>query len=266
MAGRRAKTATPRTFTGNRVSSTVAPARRPPLPSPRGGGRGGALLVAMNAALIPVRSIAGAKQRLAGCLEAARREQLALAMLEDMLAALAASTKLDRVVVVSSDADLLRHARRCGAETLEEGPARGLNAAVSFAAAELERQGVTRLLTIPGDVPLLDPFEIDALFEVEAARYPVVAVPSSSVTGTNGLVTSPPTVIDFRFEGESLDAFRGECRARGVEMLILVLEGFAVDVDTPGDLAALPRRHGYRTCELVEEWEAADAASPSAGG
>lgn len=208
----------------------------------------------MNAALIPVRSIAGAKKRLAGFLEDSRREELALAMLEDMLAALSAATHLDRIVVVSSDADLLRHARRCGAETLEEGPARGLNGAVAFAATELEKQGVTRLLTIPGDVPLLDPFEIDALFEVDAARYPVIAVPSSSATGTNGLVTSPPTVVEFRFEGESLDAYRKECRSRSVEMLILCLDGFAIDLDTPADLEALPIRDGYRTCELVEEW------------
>lgn len=177
-----------------------------------------------------------------------------MAMLEDMLAALSAATRVDRTVVVSSDAGLLRFARECGAETLEEGPPRGLNGAVAFAAAELEKQGVTRLLTIPGDVPLLDPFEIDALFEVDAARYPVIAVPSSSATGTNALVTSPPTAIEFHFEGESLDAYRKETRAKAVEMLILVLEGFAIDLDTPADLEALPIRSGYRTCELVAEW------------
>jgi 2-phospho-L-lactate guanylyltransferase len=213
----------------------------------------------VNAALIPVRSIAGAKQRLAGCLDDAAREELAMAMLEDMLAALSAATRLDRIVVVSSDADLLRHAHRLGAEVLAEGPARGLNGAVTFAAGELQRQGVERLLTIPGDVPLLDPFEIDALFEVDAARYPVIVVPSSSATGTNALVTSPPTVIDFRFEGESLAAYRSECRTRGVEMLILALDGFAIDIDTPADLAALPLKPGYRTCELVEQWRAATA-------
>ena len=212
----------------------------------------------MNAALIPVRSIAGAKKRLATCLDDARREELALAMLEDMLAALRASTALDRIVVVSSDAALLRHARRCGAETIEEGPAAlGLNAAVTFAAERLQAEGVTRLLTIPGDVPLLDPFEIDALFEVNAERYPVIAAPSASATGTNALVTSPPTVIDFRFEGESLDAYRRECRDRGVEMLILCLESFAIDLDTPADLDALPIKDGYRTCDLIAAWRTA---------
>jgi len=226
----------------------------------------------VNAALIPVRSIAGAKKRLAGCLDDARRETLALAMLEDMISALTAATRLDRIVVVSSDTDLLRHARRCGAEALAEGPARGLNAAVGFAAAELEKQGVRRLLVIPGDVPLLDPFEIDALFEVDAERYPVIVVPSASATGTNGLVLSLPAGIDFRFEGESLAAYRTECRARTLEMLILGLDGFAVDVDTPADLATLPHRSGYRTCELVAEWrdalgaDALDGESPASGG
>lgn len=215
----------------------------------------------MNAALIPVRSIAGAKQRLAGCLNDNQRKELALAMLEDMLAALTAASHLDRIVVISSDADLLRHARHCGAETMEEGPARGLNGAVAFAAAELERQGVKRLLTIPGDVPLLDPFEIDALFEVNAERYPVIAVPSASATGTNALVTSPPTVIQFCFEGESLAAYREECRTRRVEVLLLSLESFAIDLDTPGDLETLPLKDGYRTCELVEEWRRV-AATP----
>ncbi|HEY2773525.1 MAG TPA: 2-phospho-L-lactate guanylyltransferase [Candidatus Binatia bacterium] len=216
----------------------------------------------MNAALIPVRSIAGAKKRLAGCLAESQREELALAMLEDMLAALSAATRLSRIVVVSSDAGLLRHARRLGAETLEEGNARGLNAAVTFAAGELSSRGITRLLTIPGDVPLLDPFEIDALFEVDAERYPVIVVPSSSATGTNALVTSLPMPIDFRFEGESLAAYRQECRLREVEMLILALEGFAIDVDTPADLEALPSRDGYRTCELVEQWRELLARDP----
>lgn len=209
---------------------------------------------AVNAALVPVRSIAGAKKRLASCLDHAQRQALALAMLEDMLSALSASRYLDRIVVVSSDAELLAHAGRCGAETLEEGPPRGLNAAVTMAAARLEREGARRLLTIPGDVPMLDPEEIDVLLQTDEERYPVVLAPSASVTGTNGLLTSPPTVIDFCFEGESLDAYRRQCHSRDVDVLMLCLESFAIDVDTPADLAALPPRPGSRTFRLVAQW------------
>ncbi len=229
----RAKVEVPRTFTALLACSTVA---------------------RVNAALVPVRSIADAKKRLASCLDRDRREALALAMLEDMLAALKASSRLDRIVVVSSDTALLEHARRCGVDTLEEGPPRGLNAAVAMAAARLEAEGVRRLLTIPGDVPLLDPDEIDALFETNQERYPVVLAPSVSVTGTNGLLTSPPTVIDFCFEGESLDAYRRECRRKEIEMFIFCLESFSIDIDTPADLAMLPATPGSRTSALVEQW------------
>jgi 2-phospho-L-lactate guanylyltransferase len=212
----------------------------------------------VNAVLVPVRSIAGAKKRLAGLLDEGRREALALAMLEDMLAALQAATRVDRVVVISSDAALRRRAEGLGAHVLDEGEPLGLNAAVSMAARRLEAEGTTRLLVIPGDVPLLDPFEIDALFEVDAARYPVILVPSASATGTNGLVLSPPTALDFVFEGESLSAFRTQCRERSLELLLLCLEGFAMDLDTPADLDALPLRRGYRTCELLAAWRGLD--------
>ncbi len=208
----------------------------------------------MNAALVPVRSISGAKNRLASRLDEAQREQLALAMLEDMLAALGACPTLDRVVVVSADAGLLEEARRLGADTIAEERPCGLNGAVSMAARRLEAEGVRRLLTIPGDVPLLDPAEIEALFEISSDRYPVVLAPSASVTGTNGLLTSPPTVIEFRFEGRSLDAHRAACREAGVELLLLALDGFALDVDTPADLDCLRGRSGSRTATLVSGW------------
>ncbi len=208
----------------------------------------------MNAALIPVRSIGGSKSRLAGILDAERRRGLALAMLEDMTAALMAAQCLTRVAVVSSDADLIEHARRLGVETIDEGDPKGLNAAVAVAARTLEESGVSRLLTIPGDVPLITPFEIDGVFSVDPGRYPVVVVPSLSATGTNGLLTSPPTVIQPVFEGESLAAYRALCGQRRLEMLILGLEGFAIDVDTPADLHLLARAEGS-SAELVRSWK-----------
>ncbi len=209
---------------------------------------------ARTAALIPVRSISGSKNRLASWLSAERREQLALAMLEDMLCALGAAESVRRVVVVSADPRMREHAHRFGAESIDEERPRGLNPAVTMAAERLASEGVRRLLTIPGDVPLLDPVEIDAMFSVNSERYPVVAAPSAALTGTNGLLTAGPTVIPFRFEGHSLGAYRDTCREAGVEMLTLALEGFAVDVDTPDDLLSLPERDDRRTCRLAAEW------------
>jgi hypothetical protein len=47
-------------------------------------------------------------------------------------------------------------------------------------------------------------------------------------------------------------------------MLILALESFAIDVDTPADLLSLPAKAGYRTCSLVEAWRGDIAAAGAA--
>jgi len=208
----------------------------------------------MHAALIPVRSIGGSKSRLAGILDESRRCALALAMLEDMIVALEEAASVDRTIVVSGDPTLLRHAAAVGAEIIDEGAARGLNAAVTMAARTLQKEGVGSLLTIPGDVPLITPVEIDGAFSVDAARYPVVLIPSIAATGTNGLLTNPPTVIEPMFEGGSLAAHRRACAEAGVAALLLGLEGFAIDVDTPDDLALLAASAG-RTADLVRSWQ-----------
>lgn len=209
----------------------------------------------VNAALIPVRAISGGKNRLASCLTAEQREALAVAMLDDMLAALELSEAVQLIAVVSSDADLLRHAAERGARAIDEGNARGLNQASTLAAAELASIGVKRLLTIPGDVPLLDAAEIDAMFSANPERYPVVLAPSASVTGTNGLLTSPPQVIPFCFEGESLAAHRVACRSAKVELLLLGLPSFAVDIDTPADVLTVSESSSGATGDLLVRWQ-----------
>ncbi len=196
----------------------------------------------MQAALLPVRSLASAKGRLTASLTATEREALTREMLADMIRALAAASSVERIFVVSPDARVLSDARRLGADSLVEGGARGLNPAVAAAARELESRGVRRLLTIPGDVPLIDPAEVDELFAVDPLAFPVVLVPSAAGTGTNALLTSPPTVIEPRFEGASLAAHTALCHSRGIAFRVLALASFALDVDTPEDLAALRAR------------------------
>ena len=200
----------------------------------------------MNAALLPVRALSSAKGRLGTSLTAADREALTRAMLEDMIAALAEACAVERTFVVSADAAVIATANSLGAETLHEGVVRGLNAAVSDAAARLAGRGVHRLLVIPGDCPLIEPHEVDAAFAIDAAAFPVVLVPSASGTGTNALLLSPPGIIEPCFEGASLQAHRRACRERGLADRVLPLSSFALDVDTPEDLAALAARGGHR--------------------
>lgn len=175
-------------------------------------------------------------------------------MLDDMLEALTEASSVELIAVVSSDADLLNRARLRGAKAIDEGNARGLNAAATLAATQLEAEGVRRLLTIPGDVPSIEAVEIDALFSTDPARYPIVLAPSANVSGTNGLLTSPPTAIPFCFEGESLAAHRQACRDANLELLLLGLPSFAIDLDTPADVLSLVSQAAGETGKLLSRW------------
>jgi 2-phospho-L-lactate guanylyltransferase len=201
----------------------------------------------MHVALVPVKSLTSAKGRLGASISAVEREALTRAMLADMAEALAAARCVDRTYVLSADAEVLRAAAELGAAPLvEEAGAGGLNRAVAAAAERLAAEGVSRLLIIPGDVPLIEAKEVEAAFSVDAGDWPVVLVPSGSATGTNALLLSPPNVIIPRFEGASLSAHSELCRQLGIPARTLELASFALDVDTPEDLEELSLRGQHR--------------------
>ena len=84
----------------------------------------------MKVAVVPAKEFTAAKQRLADALPAATRAALARAMLEDVLAALAAAP-LDRIVVVTPDAEVASVAERWGATIVRETEGQGHTAAVA---------------------------------------------------------------------------------------------------------------------------------------
>ncbi len=78
-------------------------------------------------------------------------------------------------------------------------------AAVGIAPCAVEL-GAERVLLVPGDCPLLDPVELDALIDRPAPARSVLIVPDRHGSGTNALLISPPV----RF----LPAFGPGSRAR----------------------------------------------------
>ena len=194
----------------------------------------------MNAALLPIRSLKGAKHRLGETLGENDRIDLTLAMLGDMISALESSSAVDSIVVTSSDPNLLSHARRLGVRSLPEGAEPlGLNGAVNQAADTLAAEGATTLLTIPGDVPLLCESDINRIFEEFRESDSILLVPSRSGGGTNALLTRPTNVIRTRFEGNSLAKFKQAAHFAGIVPRVLPLRSFQLDIDHAEDLERL---------------------------
>src|SRR4051812_28801297 len=114
-------------------------------------------------AILPVKRFAAAKQRLATRLDPGARELLAEAMVRDVLSALAQVSRLDGIVVVTSEARALAPARAAEAHVIPDSEESGQSAAVALGIDHASEIGAQRVLLVPGDCPALRPAEVDEL-------------------------------------------------------------------------------------------------------
>ncbi len=189
-------------------------------------------------AVVPVKDLQGAKQRLAEVLSAKERQELFAAMLEDVLCALAASSGLTGILVVTRDPLGQLLAARYGARVLVEEENRGHTAASSLGARTLRQERIGAMVQVPADIPLLTPDDVEALLRVHGQAPAVTLSPSRDERGTNAVVCSPPDLLPLRFGDDSFSAHLRRARSLGIEPQIVRRPALALDLDTPADLAA----------------------------
>jgi 2-phospho-L-lactate guanylyltransferase len=189
-------------------------------------------------AVVPVKGGAGAKQRLGDAVAPDLRRRLALAMAEDVLAALTATPGLRGVIVVTADAAARALAERYGARVITEGADAGQTGAVAAAARALAREGRGAMLTIPGDVPLITPEEVARVIAAHDRVPDFVIAPAHDERGSNAILCAPPEAVPLTFGNDSFRPHLAAARRAGLEPKILRLPGIGLDIDNPADLAA----------------------------
>src|SRR5215218_7689075 len=187
-------------------------------------------------AILPVKSFAAAKQRLAGSLGAGSRQALAQAMFSDVLASLRRVPGLDAVAVVTADHTAEAMALGKRVRVLRDTERAGQSKAALIGFHYAIATGFDRALLVSGDTPLLDPAEVRGLLD---RAPPVAVVPDRHGTGTNALVLSPPDAIEPRFGPDSFARHTAAAAATGVRHSVERVRTLMLDVDTPEDLAEL---------------------------
>ena len=189
-------------------------------------------------AVVPVKDLGNAKQRLAAVLDRPARTALFRAMLEDVLEALSGVAALARIMLVTRDPAAIALAEHYGAECLVEPENRGHTAAVELAAKALAERGAGALLQVPGDIPCVTAAEIEAVIAAHAPPPAVTIAPSRDHHGSNAVLCSPPDVFPFRFGDDSFRPHLAAARAIGIEPAVVERTGLGLDIDTPDDLEA----------------------------
>jgi 2-phospho-L-lactate/phosphoenolpyruvate guanylyltransferase len=190
-------------------------------------------------AVLPVKSFARAKRRLGDAIGAGEREQLAAAMVADVLAALAAVPEVADVVVVTAEPLAARAAEQAGAAVVDDPDEAGQSAAAARGIDAALARGAERALLVPGDCPAVDPDELSRLLSRTAESPSVVIVPDRHGSGTNALVLTPPEAVAPSFGSGSLARHAARAHAAGATVKVCDLPSLGLDVDTPDDLAAL---------------------------
>lgn len=189
--------------------------------------------------VVPIRAFAGGKSRLAPYLPPAERERLLRAMADRVLA----SAGDLPVVVVSSAPEVVAWARGRGADVVADPGS--LDAAASAGREHLRGSGLTRVLVVHADLPLVD--RLDGLLSTPDGRpareRPVlVAVPCHREDGTPALSLPAPAAFGFAYGPGSFRRHVGEARRLGLEVVERRDEpGLRQDVDSLDDLELLAR-------------------------
>lgn len=189
-------------------------------------------------AILPIKSLGYAKQRLSDELEASFRRALMEAMFSDVLVALRRAERIDQVLVVSRDHNVQRIASGYGAMVVEDED-QGHNAAAARGIDRAVALGTEQVLLVPGDCPLLDPRQLDELLARRARRPSVLVVPDRHGTGTNALLLTPPDALAPSFGPGSHERHTANAAAAGVSAQTVEIPSLALDIDTGEDLAAV---------------------------
>lgn len=217
-------------------------------------------------ALVPVKVLREAKQRLNIILGPDRRD-LTLAMLEDVLFALADSNRIERIAVVTADADVASAAAHLGVLVIDEIEPRGMDAAIKLAIEQIHELGGSHAVVLPADIPLATGEELDRLMRLQEAEQRaggngVIGItPSADGRGTNLLCLEANSDFETCYGPSSYTLHLERALQNSRRPVTLESPALSLDIDSPADLQTF-----IRTClaeprfQATETWKFLQAA------
>lgn len=194
-------------------------------------------------AVIPLKDFVQAKQRLSGVLSVDERRQLFAAMVDDVLRSFSQSQELDRVIVLSDDAEACLLAEHYGLDYWRESElqATGLNGVVTAALKRAASVGCAECMIAHGDLPLLNRAELDRFIQQHRAQpQPSLSIaPDRRGGGSNMMLLPAATDFDFCYGENSFQRHCDNASALGLDLQVYHAAGSACDIDELEDMLQL---------------------------
>ena len=201
--------------------------------------------------IIPIKSLNQAKHRLKHVLYPDERQEFFNAMFEDVLSTMMSVPDFEQVAVATVCPAAGIIAKKYGAIVLSTSQDEGQTAAVERSAKILDARGITSMLVIPGDVPLVTVEEIKIVLDLHEKAPSMTIVPAQDELGSNCIALSPTIAAPLRFGPNSYFPHLETARKLGLSLQSPKLTGLGLDIDTPEDLLVLSRQ---TVCTRAQEY------------
>ena len=165
------------------------------------------------------------------------RQGLALAMLEDVLNAVAGVRNIAGLIVVTVDEAATVLAKRYSARIMTEGATTGHSGAVNTAAAILATEGKRGFLQMPLDIPLVSSEEISTIVGMHReGGHPSSSRPRMTSLARTAYSSHRQPSVPLTFGDDSFFPHLRTAERCGIRPQVVRLPGFGLDIDRPEDL------------------------------
>ena len=203
----------------------------------------------MVVAVVPLKNLKLAKSRLSNILAEGERQELVLAMFDDVLVSLRESPFIDKIFLVADKyfnpiADV---------QMITEIKNRGYDEAIIEALKDSRVNQAQAMLILPADLPLVSRDELDTLIRDQEDGSIRIAG-ARDQDGTNALVMKPPSLLATSFGAGSFERHKKFAKALSVKIEEVNLPGLSFDVDTEKDLIDFVQtKSDTRTYRFLDE-------------
>lgn len=195
----------------------------------------------MITAIVPFKTLEEAKSRLSSVLSPADRRALALAMLDDVLTALAQSQSVSTVLVTASDGAAHALAASRNIQCIND-VGTNINHSIQLVIDQLDH--TTPVLVMHADLPLVEADDIDDFVNHMPSNG--VALAGSHDGGTTAIACDAVSRMHWSFGEGSLRRHMAAAKASNMPVITIREGPITFDIDRPVDFYRLCKDPGGR--------------------
>ncbi len=187
-----------------------------------------------TAAIVPVKTFSKAKKRLN--LEPEKTEILCKLMLEEVLGTISKSDLIEKIALVTKDEAAFSIGKRFGCIEIIDEKESGVNNAVALADEYFLNDGFDATIVFPQDIPLMQPDDIQTLFNFKNSQKCALVVPSRKFDGTNALFRTPVNLMKTHYDEDSYKIHLSTAEEIPASSALVLIRRIMLDVDEISDL------------------------------